>query len=57
MLGVSRQRADRITRDHGDFPVPEAKLSVGRVWLREDVEQWIQAHPNRRPGRPAEDGA
>jgi prophage regulatory protein len=52
MLGVSRQRADQISRQHDDFPSPEAALSAGRVWLRSDVELWMKRHPDRRPGRP-----
>jgi predicted DNA-binding transcriptional regulator AlpA len=52
MLGVSRQRADQITRQYDDFPAPEVTLSTGRVWRRAGVERWIKRHPDRRPGRP-----
>jgi predicted DNA-binding transcriptional regulator AlpA len=52
MLGVSRQRADQITRQYDDFPAPEVTLSTGRVWRRTRVERWIARHPRRRPGRP-----
>ena len=31
MLGVSRQRVDRIVATHNDFPAPEAELSAGRI--------------------------
>lgn len=51
MLGVSRQRADQLSRSYADFPEPEARLSVGRVWTREAVERWIAAHPDRPHGR------
>lgn len=52
LLGVTRQRANQIVRDHADFPEPIADLASGRVWHRPAVEAWIAAHPDRRPGRP-----
>lgn len=52
MLGVSRQRADQISRAYADFPAPEAELASGRVWKRASVDRWIKAHPVRKPGRP-----
>src|SRR5215218_9059546 len=52
MLGVSRQRADQLSREYEDFPAPEVALYAGRVWLRSDVELWMRRHPDRRPGRP-----
>src|SRR5438046_2155500 len=51
MLGVTRQRVDRIVSSYADFPVPEAELSAGRIWRRGDVESWIARHPERKPGR------
>jgi prophage regulatory protein len=44
--GVSRQRADKITRRRG-FPEPLATLERGRVWDRDEVDAWIAA--NRPP--------
>lgn len=41
LLGVSRQRADQLTRSEG-FPAPTASLAIGRVWLGEDVERWAK---------------
>ncbi|GIJ22448.1 helix-turn-helix transcriptional regulator [Micromonospora lutea] len=38
--GVSRQRVYQITTRR-DFPEPVAQLSMGNVWLAEDVERWI----------------
>lgn len=38
-LGVSRQRADQLSRTDG-FPEPVAEIAAGRIWLREEVEQW-----------------
>lgn len=52
LLGVSRQRVDRITKTFDDFPEPEAELSAGRVWSRHDIDVWIKKHPQRRVGRP-----
>ena len=51
MLGVSRQRVDRIVATHTDFPAPEAELSAGRIWSREAVESWMARHPERKAGR------
>ncbi|WDZ84525.1 hypothetical protein [Micromonospora cathayae] len=41
--GVSRQRANVITNAKG-FPDPVATLRMGKVWRRQDVEQWIAEH-------------
>jgi predicted DNA-binding transcriptional regulator AlpA len=51
MLGVSRQRVHQLIKSYEDFPEPEANLSVGRIWLRSDIQAWIAAHP-RSTGRP-----
>ncbi len=53
MLGVTRQRVDKIQRTYDDFPEPEVHLTAGRIWSREAVEAWIQAHPQRPSGRPS----
>jgi hypothetical protein len=43
--------------DRGSFPEPITALASGRIWLREDVEeyaaQWRAAHPRRRQASPA----
>lgn len=41
MLGVSRQRADQLTKTE-DFPTPVGQISAGRIWEREDVEAWAR---------------
>jgi len=48
LLGVSRQRADQLSRQKG-FPEPVAVIAGGRqrVWLAEDVRAWARA-----AGRP-----
>lgn len=56
ILGVSRQRADQLTRTYDDFPVPDAELASGRVWSRSRVEDWVKDHPHRKPGRRSGDG-
>jgi predicted DNA-binding transcriptional regulator AlpA len=56
MLGVSRQRVNRMIQTIADFPKPEVELSAGRVWKRVTVERWIRAHPVRKPGRPPSEG-
>lgn len=42
MLGVSRQRVSQLATSEG-FPTPAANLTVGRIWLREDIEDWATA--------------
>jgi prophage regulatory protein len=42
-FGVSRQRVQQlITRP--DWPAPCVVLSMGKIWLREDVETWAARH-------------
>jgi predicted DNA-binding transcriptional regulator AlpA len=53
VLGVSRQRADQISREHPDFPDPEVTLTSGRVWSRAAIDEWIRLHPKRKSGRPS----
>lgn len=42
-LGVSRQRADQITRER-DFPQPVEVLHMGRVWRKREFEEWRKRH-------------
>lgn len=49
-LGVSRQRVYQLHRDHPLFPVPVAELRATKVWLAEDIEQFMKDW-DRRPGR------
>lgn len=41
--GISSQRADAITKKPS-FPRPVWTLIMGRVWSRDEVEQWIAEH-------------
>lgn len=46
LLGVSRARADQLSRQQG-FPAPYDVLAARtprpqRVWLRKDVERWAK---------------
>ena len=41
MVGVSRQRINRIVETHDEFPQPVAELSAGRIWRRQDVAAWM----------------
>ncbi|WP_430783913.1 helix-turn-helix transcriptional regulator [Actinoplanes sp. G11-F43] len=43
--GANRQRVYRITTRR-DFPAPVAVLKMGAVWRAEDVERWIEEHPD-----------
>lgn len=53
MLGISRQRVNRIVQDDESFPRPEAELAAGRIWSRQDIEQW--ARSRGRTIRPSPD--
>ena len=44
-LGISRQWT-YVVIGRRDFPEPVAELGMGKVWLAEDVEEWIR---RRRP--------
>ncbi|MEV6297864.1 DNA-binding protein [Actinoplanes sp. NPDC051861] len=50
MLGVTRQYALAITNDRRKFfPEPFDVLPGGvQVWLVEDVDAWMTAHPEHR---------
>ncbi|MBQ1017746.1 hypothetical protein KBX71_07665 [Micromonospora sp. D93] len=52
MLGVGRSRF-RMIQLSPKFPRPYQVLSVGQIWLRRDVEEYIRLH---RTPPPAEDG-
>ena len=41
LLGVSRQRAHQLAATYG-FPKPMARLAVGPIWKRADIEQWAR---------------
>jgi prophage regulatory protein len=43
MLGVSRQRVQQLIAQP-DFPEPDVKLAMGKVWKRAEVAAWAQAH-------------
>jgi predicted DNA-binding transcriptional regulator AlpA len=40
MMGVSRQRVQQLASS-SDFPTPAASLDGGRIWLRSEVQEWI----------------
>lgn len=39
-LGLSRQRVQQLA-ERDDWPEPFDELSMGRVWLISDIEEWI----------------
>lgn len=41
VLGLTRQRVDQLARLPG-FPEPDAVLTAGRIWKRDDVEAWAR---------------
>jgi prophage regulatory protein len=57
MLGISRQRVNRIFQTHQDFPAPVAEITAGRIWRRRDVAAWIRDNPDRqKPGPKRTEG-
>ncbi len=46
LLGYSRQRVNQLAKSEG-FPEPVARLVIGRIWLRDDVEGWARATGRR----------
>lgn len=42
LLGVTRQRADELTRRKG-FPEPDAVVGTYRVWLATTIRDWQKA--------------
>lgn len=49
MLGVTRQRADQLSRERG-FPEPFGELPTGRVWRTVDIDKWQKANRQRFKG-------
>lgn len=41
LFGVSATRTIQIA-DRDDFPVPADELTVGKIWLLDDVVNWAQ---------------
>jgi predicted DNA-binding transcriptional regulator AlpA len=56
MLGVSRQRVDKLSRSDQTFPQPIAQVHAGRIWLKADIEDWVK-HTGRTFGRDRDDHA
>ena len=42
MLGVSRQRVDKLSRTAPEFPEPVAEIRAGRIWLESEVQDWMK---------------
>ncbi len=45
-LGLSASRVHQIIGSDPTFPAPVATLRVGKIWLADDIEDWM-----RRTGR------
>ncbi|RSM73511.1 DNA-binding protein [Actinoplanes sp. ATCC 53533] len=43
LVRISRDRVRELTC-RSDFPEPAAELAQGDIWLRDDVETWINDH-------------
>ena len=43
LFKISKERVLELT-SRSDFPEPAAELADGDVWLRDDVEAWINEH-------------
>lgn len=56
MFGVERQYVFRWAK-RGDFPEPVARLRMGPIWRRPDIEDWAEQAKRpikTRPPRPAD---
>nr|WP_232234691.1 AlpA family phage regulatory protein [Actinoplanes sp. N902-109] len=47
MLDVSRSRVYQVTQ-RDDFPEPVAELLSGKVWLENDVRNWLDGKRKQR---------
>lgn len=47
MLGVSRQRVNKMVKEDESFPAPEAELAAGRIWERAAIEDWARSKGRR----------
>lgn len=47
MLGVSRQRVQQLVNAPG-FPAPVLVLRMGKIWLRSDIEAWMEQRKKPR---------
>ena len=43
LVKISRDRVRELTC-RSDFPKPAAELAQGDIWLRDDIETWINDH-------------
>lgn len=49
LFGVTRQRADVLTKSKS-FPDPVQRLTIGSVWIADDVEAWAERTGRAMPG-------
>jgi predicted DNA-binding transcriptional regulator AlpA len=49
-LAVTPSRAHQIAQEYADFPKPVTVLAMGPVWHTEDIQAWMDRHPDRKPG-------
>jgi predicted DNA-binding transcriptional regulator AlpA len=47
-LGTSRQWVHKLLARDDTFPRPVGDLKAGKVWHRDDIEEWITAHPRTK---------
>lgn len=50
ILGVSGTRVGQLANEPG-FPLPIARLKVGRIWLADDIDEWVRLRDERRGAR------
>lgn len=51
LLGVSRQRVQQLAQ-RPDWPSPVAILDMGKVWISDDIHQWVTDHRRPPPDAP-----
>jgi predicted DNA-binding transcriptional regulator AlpA len=42
LLGMSRQRVDKLSHTDPDFPEPVTTLGRGRLWEKAAIEKWAR---------------
>jgi predicted DNA-binding transcriptional regulator AlpA len=47
MLGISRQRVNKIAQTDSDFPQAVGTLAAGRIWREKDIVGWAKRSGRR----------
>jgi len=47
LLGVSRQRVNRLARSHSQFSRPDGELAPSHVGRRREIVEWAKSNSRR----------